>query len=207
MPLPTFATREEIPEAFREEYVEKEGKWVPNVEDVTGLKSALERQKDEARQAKARLKELEETAKAKAAGMTDEQLAKLRADLAAEKAPLEEANAKLAAELRSLKLDARLKSMLGEAGVNPKRIDALHKLIGERFDLNESGSIILKDKPTTDLAKYLGEAVANEYPELYLSKQKGGAALPGSGGSGSGEDLAKLVTDNPARLLEIANTQ
>lgn len=206
MPLPTFATREEIPESVRDGYVEKDGKWVPDVEDVSGLKSALERQKEEARQAKARLKEIEDTSKAKAAGVTDEQLAKLRAEIAAEKAPLEEANAKLAAELRSLKLDARLKSMLGEAGANPKRLDALHKLIGDRFDLNESGSIILKDKPTTDLAKYLAEAVANEFPELYLSKQKGGATLPGSGGTG-GEDLAKLVESNPMKLLELSNAQ
>lgn len=207
MPLPTFATREEIPESVRDGYVEKDGKWVPDVEDVTGLKSALERQKEEARQAKAKLKELEETKKAKEAGITDEQLAKLRAEIAAEKAPLEESLTKAQQELRALKLDARLKTMLGEAGCNPARLDALFKLVGDRFDLNDSGSIILKEKPTTELAKYLGETVAKEYPELFLSKQKGGSNAPGSGGTSAGEDLAKLVETNPMRLLEMANAQ
>jgi len=206
MPLPTFATREEIPEAFREEYIEKEGKWVPNVEDVSGLKSALERQKEEARQAKARAKELEELQKAKAAGITDEQLAKLRQEIAAEKAPLEEKVAKYEQELRTLKLDSRIKSLLGEAGANPARLDALLKLTLDRFDLSEQGTPIVKDKPAVDLGKYINETVAKEYPELFLSKQKGGTGAPGSGGTG-GEDLAKLVETNPMRLLEMANAQ
>lgn len=206
MPLPTFKTREEIPDAFRSEYVERDGEWVPDVEDVGALKNAHERQKDEARVLKAKLKELEETAKAKASGVTDEQLAKLRADIAAEKAPVEEALAKAAAELRSLKLDAHVKKLMLDAGANPKRIDALFKLVGDRFDLNESGTPILKDKPTTTLAGYLKETIAAEYPELYVSPQLGGITAPGgtSGGT-TREDLAKLVDTNPARLLQLAN--
>lgn len=208
MPLPTFATREEIPDAFRDEYIEKDGKWVPNVEDVSGLKSALERQKEEARQAKARAKELEELQKAKAAGITDEQLAKLRQEIAAEKAPLEEKVTRYEQELRSLKLDSRIKSMLGEAGANPARLDALLKLTLERFDLNDSGTPIVKDQPTADLKKYIGEKIAAEYPELFLSKQKGGTGASGSGGTGAA-DVAKLI-DAPGgamKLLELANSK
>lgn len=209
MSFKVFETKDAIPEAQRESAIEtKDGKWaVAEVEDVSGLKSALERQKEEARKAKDKLKEIEDEAKRKAAGMTDEQLAKLRADIAAEKAPLEAKLTQAEQELRSLKLDGRIKAMLAEAGANPKRLDALFTLIGNRFDLNESGSPILKDKPTTDLQKYLGETVAQEYPELFVSKQKGGATFNGSGGTAGGEDLAKLVTDNPRQLLAMANAQ
>lgn len=51
MPLKAFyATQTEIPEALREHYVERDGKWVldaEGVEDVTGLKRALERERAE----------------------------------------------------------------------------------------------------------------------------------------------------------------
>lgn len=212
MPLPTFATLEEIPEAFRSEYVEKEGQWVPNVEDVTNLKSAFERQKDDNRKLKQQLAEREaaertkaQEDKAKANGVTDEQLAKLRAEIAAEKAPLEEQIQKYQAELRSLKLDGRVKQMIAEAGFNPKKVDDLYKLIGDRFDLNESGTPILKDNPATELPKYLKMVADKEYPEFALSPQKGGTQAQGSGSQGGNAANADLVLTNPLALLQQAN--
>lgn len=183
MPLPTFATLEEIPEVFRSEYVQRDGAFVPNIEDVSALKNAHERQKDEARLAKARVKELEDAAKARAAGVTDEQLAAMRADIAKEYAPTTEKLTAAEKELRSLKLDGRLETMALAAGVNPKRVKDLLKLIGERFDLNASGTPSLVEKPATDLAKYFAEAVADEYPEFYPSTLKGGPRFPGDGGT------------------------
>lgn len=197
--MPTFATLEEIPEAFRAEYVERDGQFVPNIEDVSALKNAHERQKDEARLAKARVKELEDAAKARAAGITDEQLAAMRAEIAKEYAPTSEKLTAAEKELRSLKLDGRLEAMMLAAGVNPKRVGDLRKLIGDRFDLNASGSPMLVDKPTTDLGKYFAEAVAAEYPELYVSTLKAGPRFPGDGGATGAADTDSLP---PAARLE-----
>jgi hypothetical protein len=48
MPLPTFDSKDAIPEAFRDAYVEKEGKWIPAPnEDVEGLKTNHRRVLDE----------------------------------------------------------------------------------------------------------------------------------------------------------------
>jgi hypothetical protein len=215
MPLPTFKTLEEIPEAFRSEYVQRDGEYVPNVEDVAPLKSAHERQKEENRQLKAKLAEREaaerlkaETDKAKQQGVTDEQLAKIRAEIAAEKAPLEDANTKLQAEIRSLKLDSRIKALMGEAGFNPKRVDDLYKLIGDRFDLNDSGTPILKDNPAADLLKTLKSVADKEYPEFALSPQKGGTqAAGGGGGTTATADQEKMLVSNPMALLAQANTK
>lgn len=209
MSLKLFDTKDAIPEAQRDAAIEtKDGKWaVADVEDVSGLKSALERQKDEARKAKDRAKELEDKLKAKESGLSDEELAKRRAEIDEKVAPVQEKLDAAETELRKLRLDSRIKSMLGEAGANPKRLDALLTLTLDRFDLNESGSPIVKDKPTEDLKKYIGEKIAAEYPELFLSKQKGSTRADGSNGTGGGEDLAKLVTENPRALLDMANAE
>lgn len=212
MPLPKFKTLEEIPEAFREGYVEKDGEWVPDVDDVAPLKSAHERQKEETRQAKEKLKELERQlaeAKKKAGGMTDEEIAARRAEIEAEVAPVREKLTAAEKELRTLKFDDRLKALIAGSGTVAKRVDALHRLIGDRFDLNESGTLVLKDKPTTDIAKYLKEDIAKEYPEFFESKQKGGSEFNGSGNGTpvAPADLEKTLNTNPALLLQAANTQ
>lgn len=210
MPLPKFKTLEEIPEAFRDAYVEKDGEFVPDVEDVTPLKSAHERQKEETRQAKEKLKELERQlaeAKKKAGGMTDEEIAARRAEIEAEVAPVKQKLEAAEKELRTIKFDDRLKSLIAGSGTVGKRVDALHRLIGDRFDLNENGTLVLKDKPTTDIAKYLKEDVAKEYPEFFESKQKGGSEFNGSGnGAPPAGDVDKLLNVNPAALLQMANT-
>jgi hypothetical protein len=211
MKLPKFKTLEEIPEAFREGYVEKDGEWVPDVDDVTPLKSAHERQKEETRQAKEKLKELERQlaeAKKKAGGMTDEEIAARRAEIEAEVAPVREKLTAAEKELRTLKFDDRLKALIAGSGTVAKRVDALHRLIGDRFDLNESGTLVLKDKPTTDIAKYLKEDIAKEYPEFFESKQKGGSEFNGSGNGTPvvPADLDKTLNTNPALLLQAANT-
>jgi hypothetical protein len=209
MPLPTFATREEIPDAFRDEYIEKDGKWVPNVEDVSGLKSALERQKEEARIAKARAKELEELTKQKASGLTDEEIAARRKEIEEATAPYKQQVEQMQKQMRGLQLDSRIKTMLGEAGFDAKRIDATFRLIADRFDLNDSGSPILKDKPTADLVSYLRDEVgAKEFPEWVLSKQKASTDAAGSPKDTpvSTADAEKLLTGNPMALLAQANT-
>lgn len=195
MTLPTFAAQTEIPDAFRDSYIEKDGQWVPNVEDVSALKSAHERQKAETRAAKEQaaalakqLADYEQAQQAKASGLTDEQIAKLRDQLAAEKRPLEEKLTKYEQELRTLKLDNAVKSMMAKAGVVGPRVDALFKLVGDRFDLSEDGTPILREKPVADLTQYLATDVAQEYPEFYASVQKAGMPAPHRPGAPRGFD-------------------
>jgi hypothetical protein len=211
MPLPKFKTLEEIPEAFRDGYVEKDGEFVPDVEDVSPLKSAHERQKEETRLAKDALKEAKRQLadlEKKAGGMTDEEIAARRAEIEDEVKPFREKLEAAQKELRTLKFDDRLKALIAGSGTVAKRVDALHRLIGDRFDLNDSGTLVLKDKPAADIAKYLKEDVAKEYPEFFESKQKGGSDFSGSGGGGVPltADIDKMLATNPAALLQAANT-
>lgn len=209
MPFPTFKTRDDIPEAVRDGYVERDGEWVPDVEDVSGLKAKNAELLRKEREATQRARELEQQLKDKAKGLTDEEIAAQRKREEELTKPHLEENAALKAELRKLKLDGTVQKMLADAGANPKRLDALFRLIGDRFDLSDSGTPVLKEKPTTDLAKYIGETVAQEYPELFLAKGKAGDQFPGGAGDGntSKEAAVRLVTENPKALLQIGNSK
>lgn len=210
MKLPKFKTFDEIPEAFRDGYVERDGEWVPDVEDVTGLKKNRDEILSNLQSQKQKLQEMERAlaeAKKKAGGMTDEEIAARRAEIEAEVAPVKQQLEAAQKELRTLKFDDRLKAMIAGSGTVAKRVDALHRLISDRFDLNDSGTLVLKDKPTMDLAKYLKEDVAKEYPEFFESKQKAGSEFSGSGGNGPAPaELQKTLQTNPASLISAANT-
>ncbi len=212
MPLPTFASLDEVPEAFRSEYEMADGKAVSK--DVAKLTAAIAKERAErdaaaksAKDAEKRAAELELQAKAAKAGMTDEQLSALRAEFDAKVAPEREARTKAEAQLRAMQLDASLKSTMATSGVRAERIDTLWKLVSDRFDLTDSGTPMVKDDPTTDVAKAVAGLV-KEYPEFF-------AAPPASGG-GAGKSAqipaandadTKLLMTNPRALLERANMQ
>lgn len=205
MPFPKFATLEEIPEAFRDAYEEREGAWVPkDVEDVTPLKTALERQKAEANAAKAELRKLKQDADAGTQGVKPDVLEKLRAEIKAEiegeyKAPLTAAQQ----ELRGLKLDAAIKAQLAKAGVRGERVDTLYKLISDQVDLGETGTPVHKlGKPLTE---WITKGLATEYPEFFASTIKGGPGPQQQQGIPTGTDAEALLTSNPARLIALAN--
>ncbi len=212
MPLPTFASLDEVPEAFRSEYEMVDGKAVSK--DVAKLTAAIAKERAEreaatksAKDAEKRAADLETQAKATKAGLTDAQLAELRADFDAKMAPEREAREKAEAKLRAMQLDASVKGIMAskEVGVRAERIETLWKLVGDRFDLTESGTPMVKADPTTDVAKAVAGLV-KEYPEFF-------AAPPASGG-GAGKsaqipqandaDMALLMS-NPRALLEREN--
>jgi hypothetical protein len=56
MPLPTFATIDEVPESFRELYAEKDGKVVPKIENPDGFLGNYSRLEREAKERADRLK-------------------------------------------------------------------------------------------------------------------------------------------------------
>jgi hypothetical protein len=210
MPLPTFATLEEVPEAFRSEYELLDGKAVPR--ELTGLKSAVAKERAEReaaakalKDAQVRLEELETASKARNAGLSDDKLAELRAELEKKLAPERERADKAEARLRALQLDGALKSLMATSGVRAERIDTLWRLIGSEYDLTDGGTPILKADPTADVAKSLASRV-KEYPEFFAAP-----AAAGGGSSRSGAlppnkaDMARLVETNPMALLDMAN--
>lgn len=222
MPLPTFKTKAEIPAGFEDIYEEKDGQWSPKPADDGGLKSALdeERTKREAAEKLAKkaadeLRKTENRLKAEAAGLTQEQQEKMRADLKAELdaeyAPLKDAAAereRLAAENRTLKLDNTVQSLLGTAGFLAEKIEKVWTLEKGAFDLTADGKPMVKDKPGVDVSKYIADTIVKAYPEWVRGTQASGGGAKGGTGttpqSGS-QTAGDAVIANPLAVLRAAN--
>lgn len=167
--------------------------------------TAFQKLWNEAKAAKAKLKELEQEGKAQKAGVTSDELKRMReevlADLKAEYAPLQEQLEAATRENRALKLDNVVKQAMGKAGVRAARVDALFRLTADQFDLTDDGQPMLKARPGTPLEKYLKDDLVKEYPEFYegSGSSGGGAAKSSAGGGGgrrtiaAGDDAAFLA--------------
>ena len=158
---------------------------------------------EEAKALKARIAEMEQQAKAQAAGITSEALAKLRAEAAAEYekkyGPVLSERDALKSEVRSLKLDSNVKAMMAKAGARAERIDALFTLSRDRFDLTDDGKPMVKDA-TKEVDKFIAEDLLKEYPEFFQgSGSSGGGAIRSAGGAGSVGP--KRISNDPASLL------
>lgn len=210
MPLPVFATLDEVPEAFRSEYEMLDGKAQPR--ELTGLKSAVAKERAERetaakalKDAQARLDELETASKASKSGITDEQLAELRAEFDKKLAPERTAREAAEAKLRAMQLDGAVKSLMATSGVRAERIDTLWRLIGSDYDLTTDGTPVLKSDPTADVAKSLADRVT-EYPEFFAAPVASGGGMVGSKvPAATRAEHATLAVTNPAALLAIAN--
>lgn len=213
---PVFDTQEAVPEAFRDHYEERDGKWHFKAPEDDGLKTAIaaERQKREAAEKLAKkaadeLKSLQTKADAAKAGLTEEQLEKLRADirndLEKEYAQFKTDAERLGTENRTLKLDNAVKALMGsdKVKVRGERMEALWKLIGERFDLTDDGKPMVKANPGVTVEKYLADTVKKEFPEFFTGTQAsgGGAAPAGAGGQTVSPDA---IIANPLAALSAA---
>ena len=210
MPLPTFKTLDEIPEAFRSEYEEKDGQWVPK--ELTGLKSALQKEREAreaaekaAREARKAADELETAEKGRKAGINDETLAQLRAELDKKLEPVAKERDEALAKLRTLQLDGAVKGILAKGGVRPERLDVFWSVIRDRFELTAEGTPILKGDATADLSKVASETLKKEFPEFYAAPAASGGGANPSGVIPKGADGHKLLLSNPLALLEAAN--
>lgn len=205
MPFPTFAKQDEIPEAFRGEYEERDGKWQPKKAEELGDKGkkALDTERQRADDAERRAREAEQKATdlardaaAAAAGLNAEQTKELRkeirADIEKEYAgkPLAELpptwKARLEAdsaigENRSLKLDEQVRKLAlsKEGGVRGEKIETWWKVNKDNFDLDKDGKPIVKAKPEVDILKFIQGDAKSADPELYVGTQASGG---GSGG-------------------------
>lgn len=194
MPLPIFDSADAIPEPFRDAYEERDGRWHPVADAAPaadGLKATLDKLRERldatekqlraadrrAQEAERAARETVTAAKAKAAGLTDDQIAEFKRQAAEEYQPkLAELDA-LRAEVRALKLDSTVKAKLAPHVLD---VDVMWKLIGDEFDLTADGTPVLKANPTADIDKYVTTDLRQRYDYLYRGTQAAGGGAVGS---------------------------
>lgn len=198
MPLTKYATEAEVPEDVKASALAlADGSFAVFVEDdAAELKETLRKEREvreaaekNATKAANALRKLEAEAKAKAAGLTDEQIRAMRDDVRREleseyepvkvKATLAE---QLAAENRALLLDNKVKATMAAKGVRADRIEALFKVAGDRFDLTADKAPMLRDKPGVAIDGYIAETLKAEFPEFFEGTKAVGSNAPGSNG-------------------------
>ncbi len=221
MPLKAYKTKDEIPEAQRADAIElKDGSFgVVEEADTSGLTSSIaaERKRAEAAEGVAKkaadeLKKLQTEKKASDAGLSAEQLQKIREDVRADVVKEFEgelASGKVAqAENRSLKLDSKVKALALKHGVRADRIDAWWQLFGGRFDLTADGTeSIVKDKAGVKLESYITDTLKKELPDFYEGSKGSGGGAGGDSGAprgGGGAMTAEALLANPAAALTAA---
>lgn len=223
MPFPVIETKElfdALPEGIRGEYEEKDGKYHPKAvadESIT-LRQTLadERTKREAAEklvtkTAAALKKLETDGKGREAGITEDKLNEIRAqvrkDLEDEYKPFKETAETNARENRTLTLDNSVKTVMGKETVRVRgdRQDALWKLIGDRFDLTEDKKPMVKAKPGVTVEKYLAEEVSAEFPEFFMTSGANGSGANNQRWTGKDTGVtAAAVLANPGAALQAA---
>lgn len=227
MPFPTYKSKDEIPEPFRGEYVERNGEWVPNIEDVSGIKAAQRKALDEK-------KKLEEQMEAALGGRKLDEVA----DLLKRQRELEDAQARKAGDFDKLlekrvnevkaefekqlalvtpykskfedrELESAIRKAAIPAGVDPKDLEeyVIPLVKGRRIRLEGDKVVVLdKDGDPTGLTpeKFFAEAFKAEAPKFYQAA--GGSGGGSTGGSGSGgKTVAGTIsrTDNAALIANL----
>jgi hypothetical protein len=185
VPVETFDTQDAVPEDLRDSAIEtKDGKFlVLREDDTSGLKSALEKERQARKEADRiakdtakRLHDLELEAKAKEGGLTSEKLAEIRKQVAAEFEPWKTKAEQVTAENRALRLNDRVKTMLDKVGFID--VEAGWKLAGDEFDLTDDGQPIVKAEPGKSLEKHVAD-IAARYPGLVRGSQASGSGAAG----------------------------
>ncbi|MBA3890554.1 MAG: hypothetical protein H0X64_08480 [Gemmatimonadaceae bacterium] len=205
MPLPVFEKQDEIPEAFRSEYEEREAggvkKWHLKVEDTAPLKAKNQQLLDETKAEKRKRQELEEqvaelqrTKAAADAGVTGEKLKEIEAGIEKKYAKDRERADAAEARLKTQSLSTALSKAMDAAGVRPERKEALERLVGDKFDLTDDGKVFVKDDASLGLDAFFKDAVKKDYPEFYTGSQAAGGGAAGAASGGGGAPGAKPPT-------------
>lgn len=193
MPVQTFDSQDAIPEEHRAAALEtKDGKFAVFIEpDVTGLKTALEKERTlrkDAEKAANLAAEAARNAELKDKGLLD---VKQKWDSEILK-PEREARLQAEAKVRTLSLESPLKTKLAARLVDDKAVEAVWRLEAEKFDLAEKGPV-LRDNPTQDIDQYL-DGLKGTYPWAFKGTQAGG------GGAGGGKPA-------PTRTVSLGDTK
>jgi hypothetical protein len=190
---------EGVPSELHKLYVQKDGKYVldaEGIEDVSGLKSALERKKQEAADAKKAAKELKE--QLESLGMEPDEIKAIIADhqKAKDKKLIDEGKVDeivttRVAKLSEVLIDSALKDVAVKAKVRSTAMEDV-LLRGKRIwtlkenqpvALNGEEAIFGKDGKPISMLEWVNE-LQTSAPHLFEGSSGGGAN--GSGGNGGG---------------------
>lgn len=207
MALPKFKKLEDVPEAFRAEYMQEGDEWVPKPPDLgdAGV-AAVQKERDlkkaekkRADDAEAALAEMKRTQEAKDRGISEEELQKIRDAEALARKPIEDELATTKAENRKLKLTDKVQALYLANGGMPDRVEDAMLALEKRTDLGDAGGIVFlgKDgKATAEDAAAFFKAFKIEKPWLFAGSGGSGSGAGGSGGGGGDE---KTVTPESVR--------
>jgi hypothetical protein len=155
----------------------------------------------------AQVTDLTQQQKADKAGVTSDELQRMRAeireDLEREYADLKASESTLSAKVRELQLDNQVKAEMGKAGARAERIDALYRLTSDRYDLTDDGVPMLKDRPGTQIGKYVSEDLLKEYPEFYNGSGSSGSGASKSAHVGGGATKTIAADDSSAFMANL----
>lgn len=199
---PKTFTQEEVDAAVKERNKALEAKREEILGELKAAKKAASDKDEVLAQLQARVAEMEQEQEAKKAGITSEQLEKMRAEAEANlekkygpvRTQLEDAQR----EIRQLKLDSVVKDTMSKAGVRGERIDALFRLTADRFDLTDDGKPMLADEPGTPIKTYISDELSKEWPEFFEGTGSSGGGAPKSNASGGGSPKRIAMDDTDA---------
>ncbi len=223
MPLPRFKTRDEVPEAFRDSYVQRGDEWVP---DDSGYQSKNSQLLDEKKRIQQQFDEL----KSQLGDMTPEQIKKLREDQqraedeAARKAGdfdklldkrINETKAEYEKRIEALSpyktkfedlhVEVAIRDAAAKAGVTAADLPLIveiHKGRRIKYDEKTGKTVVVdKDGDVTGLTveKFYAETFKGEAPKFY-SPEGGSGGGASSSGARTTTNGAPTVTD-PASFI------
>lgn len=200
MTLKVYDTKEAVPEAVRANAIETaDHKFVVDEVDPNAISAAAQSTIDRERELrkteeKARKKadddlaELRRTSKAKEKGLSEEDLAAIRNDVATTYKPVEEERDRLAAENLKLKLTDKVQALALQHGIMADRIeDAMVAVLEKRTALGDAGGVVFKDKEgkvTADDARTFFTKLKAERPWYFAGSGAAGSGARGSDGGG-----------------------
>jgi hypothetical protein len=201
----TTFTQEEVDALVEERNKALEQKTQELLAETKTAKELARTHGDELAQLQAKLADLEQEREAKKAGITSEQLDKMRqeaeANLEKKYGPLKDQLEAHQAEIRTLRLDNVVQAAMSKNGVRGERVDALYRLTADRFDLTDDGKPMLKDDPGTPIDTYISDTLGKEWPELFEGTGSSGGGAPRSVASGSGK-VRKVTLSDTAGFME-----
>lgn len=204
-------TQEQVDEAIKEANTALEANRDEVLTDLRKVKDKLKVfdgiDAEEHRKLRTKVAELETAAAANEAGITKAKLDEMRTDvreqLETEYEPFKTRAETAETKVRVLELDNVVKTKMGKAGVRAERIDALFRLIGDRFSLTDDGEPMLTDHAAKDVDKYLAEEVEKEYPEFYTDSGSSGGGASKSTPSGGGRTKTIARDDGDGFLANV----
>jgi hypothetical protein len=197
-----------VPEPLRELYTEVEGKHVLDADieghpAVAGLKSALEKERKTAKDALAKARaagdpaeverlrtELEELRMQHPKPDVEKLVAKRLQEFEEKQRPILEERDRIKGELRTLRLDDRVKAAALKAGVFSEDVDDVLLIARRHFDLGEDNKVIVLDDDGDPAGKtpeqWFADVFKQRKPKFFKGADASGTGARGGGSVGEG---------------------